>query len=197
MVEDTRGINSLEPEVLVVEMTDEQALGCEGVWLDVDIGPRDASEEARLANIGVAADQQRTGVWVDGRQTTKMLPDLIEVEQRIFQTLADGSHATEGSLLELLALEERLSILQQADVVAGDGLDQVLGRGELTEGDLEMVGIVKSVEQILVERVDVLEARKALENSAELVRERFLGELDLASVESCTDKDMSVKSLMA
>jgi hypothetical protein len=178
-------------------MTDEQALGCEGVWLDVDIGAGDASEEARLANIGVAANQQRTGVGVDGWQTTKMLSDLIEVEQRIFQTLANGGHATESSLLELLALEERLSILEQADVVAGDGLDQVLGRGELTEGDLEMVGIVKCVEQILVERVDVLEARKALEDSAELVGKRFLGELDLTSVESCTQGGMSVKCLMA
>jgi hypothetical protein len=35
---------------------------------------------------------------------------------------------------------------------------------KLTESNSEMVGIVESVEQILVERVDVLQAGEALED---------------------------------
>lgn len=59
----------------------------------------------------------------------------------------------------------------------------MLGRRQLAEGDPEVVGIVEGVEKILVERVDVLEAREALEDGAELFREGFLGELDLTRVE--------------
>jgi hypothetical protein len=111
-----------------------------------------------------------------------VLADLVEVHEGVLEALDEGGHATEGGPLELLALEERLAVLEQADIVAGDGLDQVLGGGELTEGDLEVVGIVEGVEEILVERVDVLQTGEALEDGAELFRKGLLGELDLASV---------------
>jgi hypothetical protein len=112
-----------------------------------------------------------------------MLADLVEVQQRVLQALDDCGHATEAGTLQLLALEERLAILEQADVVAGDGLDEVLCRRELTEGNLEVVGIVEGVEEILVERVDVLESGKAVEDGGELFRKGLLGELDLSGVE--------------
>jgi hypothetical protein len=37
-------------------------------------------------------------------------------------TLGDGCHATERSALELLALEQRLRILDETDIIAGNGL---------------------------------------------------------------------------
>ena len=113
-----------------------------------------------------------------------MLADLIKVQKRIFEALDKGGHATEGGSLQLLALEKRLTVFEQTDVVSGNGLNQVLGGGKLTESDAEMVGIVEGVEKILVERVDVLEPGKALEDGAELLGESFLTELDLSGVES-------------
>ena len=56
--------------------------------------------------------------------------------------------------------------------------------GKLTEGDSEMVGIVKSVEQILVERVNVLEARETVKDGGNLLGKGLCGVLDLTNVES-------------
>lgn len=166
-------------------MTDKQTLGSEGVGLDIHIGAGDASEEAGLSNVGVTADEQGPGVGVDGRKTAEMLADLVEIQQRIFQSLDERGHATESGSLELLALVERLCVFQKADVISGNGLDKVLGSGHLAKGNLEVVRIVEGVEQILVERVDVLKPGKAVEDGAELVGEGLLGELDLSGVESC------------
>lgn len=54
----------------------------------------------------------------------------------------------------------------------------------MTEGDSEMVGIVKSVEQILVERVDVLQARETVEDGRDLLGKGLCGIFDLTDVES-------------
>lgn len=69
----------------------------------------------------------------------------------------------------------------------------MLGGGELTKGDSEVVGIVESVEKILVERMNILQAGKAVEDGAKFLRKGLLGELDLSSVESCKAKEWLVK----
>ncbi|KAH3661414.1 hypothetical protein OGAPHI_006821 [Ogataea philodendri] len=55
-VQDTRGVNGLETQVLVVEMTHVQRLGGERVRLHLDVGLGDASEETGLTNVGVTAN---------------------------------------------------------------------------------------------------------------------------------------------
>jgi hypothetical protein len=185
VVENTGGIDGLESQVLVVKVTNKQTLGGESVGLDIHIGAGDASEEAGLSNVGVTADEQGPGVGVDGRKTAEMLADLVEIQQRILQSLDERGHATEGGSLELLALVERLCVFQKTDVISGNCLYQVLGSGHLAKGNLEVVRIVEGVEQILVERVDVLETGKAVEDGGKLVGEGLLGELDLSGVESC------------
>jgi hypothetical protein len=79
-----------------------------------------------------------------------VLADLLQVDEGILQTASDGGHTTKGSTLKLLALEQRLRILDKTDVIARNGFNQVLGGRDLTKGDTEVVGIVKSVHQILV-----------------------------------------------
>jgi len=56
----------------------------------------------------------------------------------------------------------------------------------LTERDSEMVCIVKSVQEIFVERMNVLKARETVENGSDLFAESFGSILDLADVESYT-----------
>lgn len=171
VIQDTRGINGLEPQPnqllawtssrrngvcvhLVVEVPYEQGLGCEGVGLDIDIGPGDVLEEAGLANIGVTADDQCASlvngelgslqddgeayVRVNCGQTAQMLSDLLKINKRILEPLADSCHATQAGALELFALEQTLAILDQAHVVAGNSLDERLCGVELTESDAEM-----------------------------------------------------------
>lgn len=194
VVQDTGRIDGLETEVLVVEVADEERLRGESVGLDVDVGAGDGAQEARLADIRVTADEQGAGVGVDGGETAQVLADLVEVEQRVLQALGEGGHAAERGPLQLLALEQALGVLEQAHVVAGDGLDQVLCGGQLAQGDLEVVGIVEGVEQVLVEGVDVLQAREAVEDLGELLREGLLRELDLARVETPDTADLEARS---
>lgn len=71
-----------------------------------------------------------------------MLADLLEVDKRVLKTLANGGHATQGSALELLALEQTLAILQEAHVITSHGLNQRLGGGQLAQGDAEMAAVI-------------------------------------------------------
>lgn len=124
---DTRGVDDLESQVLVIEMPDEQTLGGESIRLNIDIGTGDAAQEAGLSDVRVTANQQSPSVGINRWQTTQVLADLLQVDERIFQTSADGGHTTQRSALELFALEQRLRIFNQTDVVARDGFDEVLG----------------------------------------------------------------------
>jgi hypothetical protein len=58
-----------------------------------------------------------------------MLSDLLEVQQRIFQSLANCGHATKRRSLELLALEQRLGVFDETNVISRDGLDKSFGGG--------------------------------------------------------------------
>ena len=72
-----------------------------------------------------------------------MLADLVEVEEGLLQLLDDGGHTTEGGALQLLALEERLGVLDEADIIAGDCFDEMLGGAKLAEGDAELYTILE------------------------------------------------------
>lgn len=109
-------------------MTNVKRLGGESIWLHLHIRPGNALQERRLADVGVSANEKRPGVGVDRRQTTQMLANLVKVEQGILQPLQDGGHATQSSPLQLLALEQRLGVLEKTDIVAGDRFDEVLCR---------------------------------------------------------------------
>ncbi|GKT59111.1 conserved hypothetical protein [Colletotrichum tofieldiae] len=193
--------------------SEEKRLGRESIRLDVDVGSGDGLEERRLSNIGETRDEQGSGVGVDRGKTAKIwvggqfrarlgesqvlsltLSDLVKVHQGVLEALDERRHATKRGALQLLALEQRLAILEKANVVSGDGLDEVLGGGQLAEGDLEVVGVVEGVDQVLVEGVDVVEARERLDDLAELLADGLLGELDLAGVEAADSRDLETGS---
>jgi hypothetical protein len=85
-----------------------------------------------------------------------MLPNLIEVEEGVFQSSANSGHSTKCGTLELFALEERLRIFEKSDIIAGNDFDQMLCGRKLAKGYSEVVCIVEGVEEIFVEGVDVL-----------------------------------------
>ena len=110
MVQDSRRIDGLEAEVLVVKMAYKERFGGKSVWLDVNICSCDASQEARFSDVGITADEESTCVWVYSWKTAEMLPDLLQVDERIFEPATDRSHSPKGGALELLALEEGLGV---------------------------------------------------------------------------------------
>jgi hypothetical protein len=119
-----------------------------------------------------------------------MLPDLLQVHQRILQSFADCRHATESSSLELLTLEQALAILDQAHVVPRHGFDQRFCRVQLTESDSKVVGIVEGVEQISVERMDVLEAWEGFDGAGEALGKRLGCVLDFTGAAVLSDESL-------
>lgn len=98
-----------------------------------------------------------------------MLSNLIEVLEWVVESLDDSSHTAQGGSLQLLALEKRLRILDETDIVTADGLDEVLCCRKLTKCNAEMVGIVEGVEEILVEGVDFVDSGESLKDTANLL----------------------------
>ena len=91
-----------------------------------------------------------------------MLAHLLEVYKRVFQPPADRSHAAKGCALELLALEERLCVFEETNIVSRNRLNKVLSGRELSKGYPEMVGVVKGIQQVLMEGMYVLKTGKPL-----------------------------------
>ena len=136
-----------------------------------------------------------------------MLAHLLEVHKRVFQSPADRSHAAKGCALELLALEERLCVFEETDVVSRDGFDEVLSGRELSKGYSEMVGVVKRIQQVLMEGMYVLKTGKPLylglasipqsrsrstrrtKNQRQLFSKGLLGIFDLACIEASYSGD--------
>lgn len=58
-----------------------------------------------------------------------MLSNLFKVHQWVFESSAYCGHAAKCGALELLALEQGLRVLEQADVVSRDCFYQVLRGG--------------------------------------------------------------------
>ena len=91
-----------------------------------------------------------------------MLAHLFEIHERVFQPPAYRSHSAKCCALELLALEERLCIFEETDIVSGDGLNEMFSGRELAKGDAEVIGIVERVQQVFMERMYVLKTGKPL-----------------------------------
>jgi hypothetical protein len=128
----------------------------ESVGLNIDIGSGYRLQEAGLSNIGISTDQEGPCVGVYAGQTPKVLSHLLEVYQRIFQSLTDCGHPAQSRPLERLALEQGLCIFQKSDIVSRHRLNESFGRRQRAQSDLEVVGIVEGIEQIFVEGVNVL-----------------------------------------
>ena len=76
VVEDARRVDDLPPQILVVGVAHEERLGGEGVGLHLDVRARYLVDEARLAHVGKAGDQDGPGIWIDGGKTTEVLANL-------------------------------------------------------------------------------------------------------------------------
>jgi hypothetical protein len=139
--------------------------------------------ERRLADVWVAADEQRPGVWVDGRQAAQVLAHLLQVGQRGALALHQGAHAAQGGALERLAAVERVAVLEQAHVVLGHRVDEAARGVELAQRQLVVVLVVEDVHEVGVEGVHVVHLGEVLQDERQPVVPVAGRELDLAHIE--------------
>ena len=133
VIQNSWGVHHLPTQVAMISMPDKERLGRESVRLDFNICPSDLVDEAGFADIGESTDKQCPGIWVNGRQTGEMLPDLLQILKTLRLPLHDGGHATQGCLLELLAAVQGVTVLEKADIIFGDIVNQMQGNVDLTK----------------------------------------------------------------
>mmetsp|Transcript_4667 Transcript_4667/g.9863 ORF Transcript_4667/g.9863 Transcript_4667/m.9863 type:complete len:282 (-) Transcript_4667:279-1124(-) len=190
MIEDAGGVDDLPPEVAMIAVSDVEGFGSEGVRLHLDVGPRDLVQKGRFADVGEAAKEEGTSRRVQGRETTHVLPDFLEVREGRLLPLQHRAHPTQRRPLEALAPVQGISVLDHAYHIAGYGIAKTLGRVDLTERQLVVIAVVEDVAEVGVEGVDVGEAGGVLEDLGEAFVDGLLGELDLAHVERSDPRDL-------
>lgn len=77
MVQDSRCINDLPSQVLVIQVSNKEGLCGERVWLDINVRSSDLVNEGGLSDVGVAADEEGTGVGINGGETGDVLAHLL------------------------------------------------------------------------------------------------------------------------
>ena len=81
VIEDTGGIDDLPSSILVISMSDEQRLGGESIWLNINVGLSHVVDQTRLTDVRVTCKDQSSGVGVNGRESSQMLPYLFQVAE--------------------------------------------------------------------------------------------------------------------
>jgi len=182
VVENTWRVDDLPPCVLVVCVAHKQVLCREGVRLHVDISIGDIVDEAGLANIWEASDDESPRVRVNRWQPAQMLSDLFKVAERRLEFLNQGASSTESCAFQLLGAIKRICVLEEAHVVVCDAVRDRLGLVAVAQRQLVMVTIIQHVHQVRVERVNIVQLGEAIDNSSQFLIDRLLHELDFAHV---------------
>ena len=123
-----------------------------------------------------------------------MLSDLFEIKQSVLQLLDRSCHTTQRRSLQLFALKQGLTELEQTDVISGNLFDKGLGLRKGAEGDFIMVLLVQSVHQVSVEWMQIVDVWKLLQDFVALFDKPFCSELHLTHVESSDTLDLEPHS---
>lgn len=190
VIEDTGGVDNLPRVEVVISVTKIEGLGSEGVRLNFDISTSNLVEEGGLTDVGETTNEEGTFIRVDRRETSNVLADIFEVLESISELLAGSGHTTKSSALELLTTVQRITVLQETDVITTNGVDNVTDGTDLAEGDLVVITVIQDMHQITVEGMDIIDLREFDEDVSELFVDGLLGEFDLLHVELTNTRDV-------
>ena len=94
-----------------------------------------------------------------------MLADFFEIAKGRLELLQKCADTTKSGSLELLGTIKRIGVLEQSDVVIGDGVGDTLSFVDVAEGQFVMVTVIQDVHQIGVEWVNVIKLREAIDDA--------------------------------
>mmetsp|Transcript_7775 Transcript_7775/g.21171 ORF Transcript_7775/g.21171 Transcript_7775/m.21171 type:complete len:356 (-) Transcript_7775:302-1369(-) len=181
-VQDSWCVNHLPTQVLIVGVPHEQTLCGEGIRLHFNVGTRHLVHERTFPHVGISTDEKRPGVWIDGRKSRHVLPDLFQVGKGRRLALDQRAHPPKRSALELLRSVQRVCVLEQPDIIICDAGHELLGRVQLPQSQLVVIFIVQNVEQIPVERMNLVCLGEAGEDRAQPIHNVRGCEFHLARV---------------
>mmetsp|Transcript_29777 Transcript_29777/g.70853 ORF Transcript_29777/g.70853 Transcript_29777/m.70853 type:complete len:342 (-) Transcript_29777:115-1140(-) len=193
MVQNARSVDDLPLHVVVVQVSNEQRLGCEGILLHVHIRIGDNVHERGFPHVGIACQDQGPGGRIDGRQAPQVLPHLFEEGQSPLKLLHRGGHAPQGSTLQHLALVKAVCELHHLHILLGNAVHHLLAGIHLTQRQLVVVPVVQDIAKVCIEGVDVVDLGKLLQYLGELLAVTRLAELHLAHVEAPDAGDLETR----
>jgi|SRR5277367_1754764 hypothetical protein len=82
-------------DTFVVHMANEKRFCGKGIGLYVDIGPGYLVHEGTFPDVGITCKDQSPGVDFNGRETSEMLSDLLQICQWIFLSLDNSGHSND------------------------------------------------------------------------------------------------------
>jgi hypothetical protein len=109
-----------------------------------------------------------------------VLANFFKVGERGLLAFEDGAHATECSAFEALAAIEGVAVLDHANHVTSNRVYESSSGIDLTQCELVVIAIVKSVAQVGIKGMNIVEARKVAQDLSKTFRDGLLCELDLS-----------------
>mmetsp|Transcript_25357 Transcript_25357/g.59748 ORF Transcript_25357/g.59748 Transcript_25357/m.59748 type:complete len:390 (+) Transcript_25357:1345-2514(+) len=183
MIQDSRRIDNLPAQVLVVAVTNKQRFGGKGIRLDIDVATGDFVHETRLSYVGQAAHEDRSGVRIQCGKTRKMFSDFFQIRQRRLLSLQDGAHSSQRRSLEALATVGGIGVFDHPNHVPSDLIDERTSRVELSQSEFVVIPVVQGVAKIGIEGMDVVEPRKVGQDGCQSLGNCLLSKFDLPHVE--------------
>mmetsp|Transcript_56924 Transcript_56924/g.123174 ORF Transcript_56924/g.123174 Transcript_56924/m.123174 type:complete len:205 (-) Transcript_56924:135-749(-) len=193
MIQNTRGVDHLPSDVVVVQMPNEEGLRGEGIRLNVNVGVGHDVHERGFAHVWVASKDQSPRGRIDGRQPSQMLPHLFKVRERAGELLCNGAHAAHRRLLQHLALVQAICELHHSHVFLGNVVYDLFARVHLPKGQFVVVPVVKHVAEVGIEGVNVVDLGKFLDDLGELFSECGLAVLDFPHVKRANPGDLEAR----
>lgn len=169
-------------------MSNKERLGRKGVRLNVHVTAGNLVHETGLTHVGETTHENGTRVGVKRWETRHVLAHFLQVGQRGLLAFQDGTHTSESGAFETLAAVERVTVLDHADHVAGNRVDQRSGGIDLAESKFVVIAIVQGVTQIGVKGMNVIQSRKLGEDITQSIGNGLLSELDLSNAAGGKDE---------
>lgn len=85
-----------------------------------------------------------------------MFSNFLKISKRRSYFSDHGADATHGCSFERFASIERICILDQLQIISSHVLYHIFCCLHMSQGQLEMVLIIQNIEQVSIERMDVL-----------------------------------------
>ena len=130
-IQNSRRVQNLPPQVLVIRVTDVNRLRRERVRLHLNIRSRHLVHKARFTHIRIPAHQNRPRVRIDARQTRHVLSHLLQIRQARRVFFHDGAHPPQRRSFQLLTPVQRIPILEQFHVILRDFINHRSRRVQL------------------------------------------------------------------
>jgi len=165
-VQEPRRVEDLEPPVAALEVPDAHALRGERIRCDLGLPRGDRPDQGALPHVRISGDHDRGQLRVEARDLPERDAGLHQGVQVPGHLADDGREAADGLLAEALHLLDR-GAADAPRVLSGKVLGLARRPVDGSQVLAELVPVHQEVDELTVERRELLQGREALHVSVE------------------------------